>query len=105
MKSDELPQALTITGATLAVLTVGTAWAIQKFWPYYSWGVGDFEAWIGRALWFAIGISLLGFLLGTSRVSKNQNIWRGALILAIVIIGLTLDVAPKTKAEGRYYFS
>lgn len=97
--------ALCSAGAVLAVLTVSTAWMIQNFWPYYSWGVGDFEAWVGRILWCAIGLSTIGFLADLSRSGRRVKILRGTLVVAISLVGLTLDFTPKTHAEGRYNFS
>ena len=88
----------------LSVLTVATAWAIQTFWPYYS-NSWDFNVWVGRALWLAIGLCAAGFLLD-SKISGRHKILDSLLVAVLGVIGYySLDFTTKTEAVGRYTYS
>jgi hypothetical protein len=91
--------------ACLAVLTVGAAWAIQTFWPYYAWGSGDFYAWVGRVLWGSVLLGLLALVFGWKYSPLKENVLRAVLLLAIAGLGSRLEFTFTTHAEGRYYFS
>jgi len=100
-----MARTLCVCGAALTSLTVAAAWSIQTFFPYYSWGVGDFYAWVGRVLWAAIALTLFALALAWKDSPVRLNILRAILMAVILLVGLNLELELQTKAEGRYYFS
>jgi hypothetical protein len=102
----KLSAALSIIGAILAALTVVTAWILPSTSDYFTWSLMDFNVWIGRALWVAIILSLVGVLVGWTKTTGDEKVMRLVLVAGLAGLGFYgLDFKSKTEAHGRYSFS